>query len=74
MKARNRRAISSSNGRNCEVTWTTTRYRDILPRFEYQAKEAIVWRDTICNWIYAFSGIPDQKGRVATAIVFSARH
>jgi len=40
------------------------RYDDILPRFEYQAKEAIVWRDTICNWIYQLSGIPDQKGRV----------
>jgi alpha-glucuronidase len=32
--------------------------------FEYQAGEAIVWRDTICRWIYALSGIPDQKGRV----------
>ncbi len=40
------------------------RYEDILPRFEYQAKEAVVWRDTICNWIYQLSGIPDQKGRV----------
>ncbi|HKT89041.1 MAG TPA: alpha-glucuronidase family glycosyl hydrolase [Candidatus Sulfotelmatobacter sp.] len=40
------------------------RYDDILHRFEYQAKEAIVWRDTICNWIYQLSGIPDQKGRV----------
>jgi alpha-glucuronidase len=40
------------------------RYDDILPRFEYQAKEAIVWRDTICNWIYQLSGIPDQKGRI----------
>jgi len=40
------------------------RYRDILPRFVYQAKEAIVWRDTICNWIYNLSGIPDSKGRV----------
>ncbi len=40
------------------------RYRDILARFEYQAQEAVVWRDTICNWIYRLSGIPDQKGRV----------
>jgi alpha-glucuronidase len=40
------------------------RYRDILPRFEYQAKEAIVWRDAICRWIYRLSGIPDRKGRV----------
>lgn len=40
------------------------RYRDILPRFEYQAQEAIVWRDTICDWIFRLSGIPDRKGRV----------
>jgi alpha-glucuronidase len=40
------------------------RYRDILARFEYQAGEAIVWRDAICNWIYRLSGIPDEKDRV----------
>ena len=39
-------------------------YSDILERYEYQAGEAIVWRDTICNWIYQLSGIPDQKGRL----------
>lgn len=42
------------------------RYRDILTRFEYQAGEARVWRDTICNWIFNLSGIPDVKGRVGT--------
>jgi alpha-glucuronidase len=40
------------------------RFRDILGRFEYQASEAVVWRDAICNWFYAMSGIPDEKGRV----------
>src|SRR5579864_542206 len=39
------------------------RYRDILARFEFQAGEAVIWRDTICQWIYGLSGIPDQKGR-----------
>jgi len=39
------------------------RYRDILARFQFQAGEAVKWRDTICNWIYGVSGIPDQKGR-----------
>jgi alpha-glucuronidase len=43
------------------------RYRDTLSRFEFQAGEARKWRDTICNWIYQLSGIPDQKGRVAKA-------
>lgn len=42
------------------------RYRDILTRFEYQSGEALVWRDTICNWIFNLSGIPDVKGRVGT--------
>ena len=40
------------------------RYRDILPRFEYQATQAVVWRDAICNWIYQLSGIPDDRARV----------
>ncbi|HEV2396804.1 MAG TPA: alpha-glucuronidase family glycosyl hydrolase [Candidatus Sulfotelmatobacter sp.] len=42
------------------------RYRDILARFEFQAGEAVKWRDTICEWAYRMSGIPDQKGRVGT--------
>ena len=40
------------------------RYRDVLARFEFQAGEAVKWRDTICAWAYRMSGIPDQKGRV----------
>jgi alpha-glucuronidase len=43
------------------------RYDDILARFQYQAGEAVVWRDVICNWIYRLSGIPDEKHRVANA-------
>lgn len=40
------------------------RYSEILALFQYQAKEAVVWRDTICEWIHELSGIADQKGRV----------
>ena len=40
------------------------RYADILSRLLYQAGEALVWRDAICNWIYGVSGIADDKGRV----------
>ncbi len=40
------------------------RYGDILARLQYQAGEAVVWRDAICNWIYGLSGIADAKGRV----------
>jgi len=43
------------------------RYRDILSRFEFQAGEAIKWRDVICGWAYHTSGIADQKGRVGHA-------
>jgi alpha-glucuronidase len=40
------------------------RHADILGRLQYQAGEAIVWRDAICKWIYGLSGIADAKGRV----------
>jgi alpha-glucuronidase len=40
------------------------RYQDVLARLEYQAGQAVVWRDTICQWAYQMSGIPDQRGRV----------
>jgi len=40
------------------------RYTDILSRLQYQAGEAVVWRDAICNWIYGLSGIADAEGRV----------
>jgi alpha-glucuronidase len=43
------------------------RYGQVLALFQYQAKEAIVWRDTICHWIYQLSGIADQRGRVGNA-------
>jgi alpha-glucuronidase len=39
------------------------RYRDILTRLEDQVVEAIVWRDSICGWIYRLSGIADAKSR-----------
>jgi alpha-glucuronidase len=39
------------------------RYREILTRVEFQAGEAVKWRDAICNWIYLLSRVPDQKGR-----------
>jgi len=42
------------------------RYRDILARFEFQAGEAVKWRDVICAWAYRMSGISDQKGRVGS--------
>jgi alpha-glucuronidase len=41
------------------------RYADIRKRLQYQAGEAVVWRDTICAWILRLSGIPDDKGRLA---------
>ena len=50
------------------VRWETlcghvedSRYQDILARLQYQAGEAVVWRDTICNWIHQLSGIADEK-------------
>jgi alpha-glucuronidase len=39
------------------------RYGDILGRLQYQAGQAVVWRDTICEWIYRLSGIRDSQHR-----------
>ncbi len=41
------------------------RYGDVLGRLQYQAGQAVVWRDTICEWIYRLSGIRDAQGRAA---------
>jgi len=40
------------------------RYGDILVRLQYQAGQAVVWRDVICNWFYGLSEIADARGRV----------
>ena len=40
------------------------RYDSILAMLTYQAGHAIVWRDAICDFFYAESGIPDKLGRV----------
>jgi alpha-glucuronidase len=60
--------------KNLEGRIDGERYRDILARFEFQAGEAVRWRDTICQWIYRLSGIADQKGRVAKASATAARN
>jgi alpha-glucuronidase len=52
-----------SQWKTIEAHIDAERYAEGLTLFEYQAKEAIVWRDAICNWIYALSGIRDQTDR-----------
>jgi alpha-glucuronidase len=37
------------------------RYQDILTRFEFQAAEAVKWRDVVCEWIDKLSGIRDEE-------------
>ncbi|HEY1576298.1 MAG TPA: alpha-glucuronidase family glycosyl hydrolase [Terracidiphilus sp.] len=38
-------------------------YADVLPRLEYQAGHAIVWRDAVVQYFLKLSGIPDARGR-----------
>ncbi|HTB98269.1 MAG TPA: alpha-glucuronidase family glycosyl hydrolase [Terracidiphilus sp.] len=38
-------------------------YANVLPRLEYQAGHAIVWRDAITQYFLKLSGIPDEQGR-----------
>jgi alpha-glucuronidase len=40
------------------------RYREVLAQLEYQAGQAIVWRDAVNNWFYQASHINDAKDRV----------
>src|SRR5262249_3023387 len=41
-----------------------TRYEEVLAQLEYQAGQAVVWRDAVSNWFLRSSGIPDARGRV----------
>ena len=38
-------------------------YADMLPRLQYQAGHAIVWRDAITQYFLKLSGIPDDRDR-----------
>ncbi|KAL2174925.1 glycoside hydrolase family 67 protein [Thermothelomyces heterothallicus CBS 202.75] len=40
------------------------RFEHVLFRLEYQAGHALVWRDSINNFYFNKSGIPDARGRV----------
>jgi alpha-glucuronidase len=40
------------------------RYADVLAQLQYQAGQAIVWRDAVAGWFFKASGIPDTRGRV----------
>ena len=38
-------------------------YDNVLPRLEYQAGHAIVWRDAIVQYFFKLSGVPDAQRR-----------
>jgi alpha-glucuronidase len=38
-------------------------YANVLPRLEYQAGHAIVWRDAVVQYFWKLSGIADEQGR-----------
>jgi alpha-glucuronidase len=40
------------------------RYAAVLKMLEYQAGQAVLWRDAVSNWFLRASGIADTKGRV----------
>jgi alpha-glucuronidase len=39
-------------------------YADVLPRLEYQAGHAIVWRDAVNQYVHRLTGLPDEDDRV----------
>jgi alpha-glucuronidase len=40
------------------------RYDEVLAQLQYQAGQAVVWRDAVSNWFYRTSNISDSGGRV----------
>jgi alpha-glucuronidase len=40
------------------------RYASVLKMLEYQAGQAVLWRDAVSNWFLRASGVADTKGRV----------
>jgi alpha-glucuronidase len=40
------------------------RYAEVLAQLQYQAGQAIVWRDGVANYFFKMSGIADTKGRI----------
>jgi alpha-glucuronidase len=40
------------------------RYHEVLAQLEYQAGQAVVWRDAVTEWFRRESGIADAQGRV----------
>jgi alpha-glucuronidase len=40
------------------------RYQEVLHQLEYQAGQAVVWRDAVTAWFHRESHIEDAKGRV----------
>ena len=51
-------------GRRSRAGSTTSATRQVLDQLEYQAGQAIVWRDAVSMWFFKASGIADAKGRV----------
>jgi alpha-glucuronidase len=41
-----------------------SRYDAVLAQLEYQAGQAVVWRDAVNTWFFTESHIPDAQGRV----------
>ena len=53
--------------RSLEGSIDESRHRHVAERFEEQVEHARRWRDTLCEFFYEHSGIPDDHGRVVDA-------
>jgi alpha-glucuronidase len=50
--------------RTLETRVDAERYQAVLKQLEYQAGQAVVWRDAVSQWFLRESGTPDEAGRV----------
>ena len=58
-----RRAVTRASGRRSRDASTTSGSRR-CGATDYQAGQAIVWRDAVSRWFHRASGIADARGRV----------
>jgi alpha-glucuronidase len=62
------RAVAGYGGewRSLQGLIDRDRYEAVAKQLEYQAGQAVVWRDAVSRWFLRASGIADSEGRVGT--------
>ena len=57
--------VGTTRGGRCAGRIDDQRYQAVLTQLDYQAGQAIVWRDAVTRWFHRTSGISDETGRAS---------